>query len=510
MQADVAVDAAPVISPADSIRSRWHRTRDLLGILLFTALGFLVMGYHPGLEDDAVYLTAVKADLNPALYPYNAGFFRLQMQATQYDNWMALFVRSTGMPSAWAELFWQLVSLFLILWAVKKIGSRLFPEPTAQWGAVALVAAMFTLPVAGTALYMADQHLHPRSLATAFLLLAIWRILDKRLWQAGSLLLVACLLHPLMAAMGISFCVFLTLATVDSARGRAHRLRNSLVLIAPPGWIFEKAGPGWRQALDTRTYYYLYQWTWYEWLGAIGPLIFFLALWRLSKRRGDDRLAKVALAVFLYGVFHQALAMILLWPEWLVRATPWQPMRSLHLLYFLFVLIAGGLLGKWVLKRNAMRWAVFLILANGGMFAWQRAEFAGSEHLELPGRQTANEWLQAFNWIRENTPVNAYFALDPHSMEAPGEDYHGFRALAERSQLADAVKDAAVTTQVPELGPAWAKQVEAQTGWRSFTLADFERLKRQFGVDWALVSNPAPQGLDCLWHNGALAVCQIP
>ena len=62
-------------------------------------------------------------------------------------------------------------------------------------------------------------------------------------------------------------------------------------------------------------------------------------------------------------------------------------------------------------------------------------------------------------------------------MEAPGEDYHGFRALAERSQLADAVKDAAVVTQVPELGRVWAGQVQAEEGWRNFKLADFERLK---------------------------------
>ena len=88
---------------------------------------------------------------------------------------------------------------------------------TARDGAgVALVAAMFTLPVSGTALYMVDQHLHPRNLATAMILLAVWRILGAKRWQAVLLLLVAFLLHPLMAAMGISFCFFFTLALLDS------------------------------------------------------------------------------------------------------------------------------------------------------------------------------------------------------------------------------------------------------------------------------------------------------
>ena len=86
------------------------------------------------------------------------------------------------------------------------------------------------------------------------------------------------------------------------------------------------------------------------------------------------------------------------------------------------------------------------------MLAAQRAEFSGSQHIEWPGRAPSNPWLQAFAWIRTNTPTDAYFALDPRYLEAPGEDYHSFRALAERSQMADAIKDTAVVTQVPELG----------------------------------------------------------
>jgi hypothetical protein len=185
-------------------------------------------------------------------------------------------------------------------------------------------------------------------------------------------------------------------------------------------------------------------------------------------------------------------------------------MRYLHLLYYFMPLIAGCLLGKYLLKSSIWRWAVFLLVINAGMFAAQRELFAGSEHLELPGRSTANPWLQAFAWIRQNTPVNAYFALDPQYMAAPGEDYHSFRALAERSQLADALKDTAVVTQVPDIGPVWERQVAAQEGWSRFQLADFERLKAEFGVNWVLVSYPQPAGLACEWHNDLLTVCRVP
>jgi len=58
-----------------------------LAVLVVLALfAFAVMGYHPGLEDDAFYLAAIKRDLNPALYPHDSEFFRLQFQATTFDR----------------------------------------------------------------------------------------------------------------------------------------------------------------------------------------------------------------------------------------------------------------------------------------------------------------------------------------------------------------------------------------------------------------------------------------
>jgi len=511
-------------------------------ILLLTLAGFTVMGYHPGFEDDGIYLSAVKADLNPALYPHDSDFFRLQTQATVFDGFISGFVRITRIPVPWAELLWQLVSLYTILWAAHSIAQRLFPEQRAVWAGVALLAAMFTLPVTGTALYVADQHLHPRTMATALILLGVERTLAGRRWQACGFLLAAMAMHPIMAVFGVSFCVFLALVLTDSIYTRltsffAGGPRAKLAAAFPLTWVFEPPTPEWRRALGTRTYYFLYQWTWYEWLGAIGPLVLFWFLWRwtnadghasgarvssvsargtavLIRRTGsaqkDPLLAHFALALAINGAFQLCMAMVLLAPAGLIRITPLQPMRYLHLEYVFLVLIAGGLLGSHVLERSAWRWAVFLIIVNGGMFLSEKLLLPASEHVEFPGRTSRNPWLQAFEWIRENTPKDAYFALDPRYLEVPGEDYHSFRALAERSQLADAIKDAAVVTQVPELAPRWTGQVDAQAGWNRFELADFERLKTRFDIDWALLSYPPAARLICIWHNDQLCVCRIP
>jgi hypothetical protein len=317
------------------------------------------------------------------------------------------------------------------------------------------------------------------------------------------------------------------------------------------GWLFAPTTSGWREAVASKVYYSVYRWTWYEWLGALAPLFLFWVLWRFARqgvqrpyagaeahdhsaalaarlkscpvtkpcRTGEDavrsaacetRLARFALAVFAYGVFQQVVAMALLGPEALMRLTPFQPMRYLHLVYIFMALLAGGLLGRFVLKTKVWRWAIYLLVINGGMFLVQWEQIDDGVHLELPFMATANPWLQAFDWIRRNTPADAYFALDPRYLAAPGEGFHSFRALAERSQLADGIKDTAVVMQVPSLAPTWHEQQLAQAGWNRFEIGDFERLKTQFGVDWVLVAYPQPPGLDCRWHNNALAACRVP
>ena len=479
-------------------------------VLLFSILAFVVMGYHPGLEDDGVYLTAIKSDLNPALYPHDAQFFRVQLQATLFDKVVAAFIRLTHIPVTIAELLFQFVTILLMVLGCWCIARLLFKDVRVQWAGVALTSAMLTLPVAGTALYLADQHLHPRNIATAFVLLAVSRILADHRWQAIPLLLLAFVLHPIMAALGISFCFFLTMAMLEPVHVWLRSLRGSLAAAVPLGWIFESPTPIWHRALETRRYYFLYQWTWYEWLGALAPLLLFWLLWRIALKHGDTTLARFSLAVFVYGFFQQAVAMTILASPALVRLTPMQPMRFLHLIYFFLTLVGGCLLGKFLLKGIPWRWAVFLVMINAGMFAAQRVEFSSSPHLEFPWVRSSNPWLQAFAWIRENTPVDAYFAMDPYYLAAPGEDYHSFRALAERSQLADMEKDPSVVTQVPELGPAWQRQVDATAGWKRLNLADFKRLKAQSGVDWVIVSDPAASGLDCKWHSNPLSVCRIP
>jgi hypothetical protein len=473
----------------------------------------LVQGYHPGLEDDAFYLAAIKHNLNPALFPHDADFFRLQFQATVFDKLIALSLRWTHVPLEWGILFWQWCATFLILWGCWRISRRCFAEVHAQWAAVALVAVLLSLPVSGTGLSLTDQHLHPRALATAAILAAIVAVLEPpnngRRLLAGALLAVAFSVHAIMAAFGASYCLFLLWNPAKQTEAEPRRTAGLGALLFPLGWIFEPASDAWRQAAATRPFYFVLRWHWYEWLGVVAPLALLWWFRTLAEHRSSAVLARVAERLVYFGVFQLAVALVMLLPARLERLRPLEPMRFLHLVYLLFVLLSGGLLGRYVLKRHALRWLLLFVPLSGGMFYAQRQMYPATAHLELPGAMSRNAWVEAFRWISVNTPVVSQFALDPRYMELPGEDYHGFRALAERSVLADEVKDAGMAARVPSLAPRWLREAEAQRGWRGFQRPDFLRLKAEFGVDWVVLQVPGVDGLSCPYRNSQVMVCRV-
>lgn len=490
----------------------WNKNFILLTLLSAGAL--LVEGYHPGVEDDAVYLSAIQRRLDPRLYPHDFALFTRQMQASIFDRLIAGWARLTHIPVSFSEIAGQFLAAFFLLWGCWALARRCFSTAAGQWAGVALVGVLFTLPVAGTALYIFDQYLHPRAIATALILGAILLVLDRRFVAACAALAAAVMVHPIMGVFGVSYCAVLWIAgmrgnrPVSEPRNEATPAATVAMGIAPL-WIFEGPSAAWRQALDTRDYYFIVRWTWYEWLGAVAPIVILWAMARWARRAQRPTMARLAGCAAFFAAFQLAAACIVLLTPGLIRLTPMQPMRYLHLVYIFMALLGGGLIGEKLLRAHVWRWlALFLPLALG-MFIAQRQLFAGTEHIELPGVTSRNPWLRAFAWVRVNTPTDAYFALDPYYMQLPGEDYHSFRALAERSELADAVKDAAVATQVPDLAPVWQQQIQAAAGWQHFQKQDFLRLQQKFGVNWIVVQGAGIEGLECPYRNEAVTVCKL-
>jgi len=435
-----------------------------------------------------------------------------------FNRLIAFTIRYGHVSLSTVVFFYYILSLFLILLGCFKLARRMFNETCAQWAGVCLVASLLTIPVAGTALYIVDEYLHPRALATFAVLFALLPIFPSEapeepvgqsrlrtrdfLWMFFWVAFAA-LFHIQMAFYGALLIAFL----LFKMPRRSTPLATASII--PFHSLFEPASKGWRKAARTRTENYLALWHWYEWLGVIAPLALLAWFSRLARRHKLPRVEFLAHRLMLFGFFGLAAGLVLTTPPELERLTPYQPMRTFQMLYLLFFLIAGGFIGKWFLRNSLWRWLALFVPLCFGMFYAQHRLYPESPHIEWPGVRNPNPWVQAFLWVRHNTPENAYFALDPRFMELPGEDYHGFRAFAERSQMADVVKDPGVVSLFPQAGNAWMEQTAALSGWKHFTLRDFQRLKKQFGVSWVVVQQPGVPGLTCPYQNNAVRVCRI-
>jgi hypothetical protein len=310
-----------------------------------------------------------------------------------------------------------------------------------------------------------------------------------------------------MGALGVTYTLILWWMK------RRHFSLNIPYLLLPAALPIINLNPvpsrAYQQAVSTRSYFFLLQWEWYEWLGAIAPLFLLWLIWRSSKKEPTDAVGVMSLSLIAYGWFYIALAFVLTIPVYFQGLARLQPMRSLHLLYILMFLFFGGLLGKHVLRRQPLRWIVLLAPICVTMTVAQRQILPGSPHIEWPTKRPTNDWLLAFDWIRGNTPVDAIFAVDPQYMNK--DDQHGFLAIAERSRLADAVKDSGAVTMFPDsLTPDhWLEQLTAESGWEHLRETDFHRLKQIYGVSWVLSERSQHLNFACPYANHTVQVCRV-
>jgi hypothetical protein len=441
-------------------RSAGSKLRDGTILVLLAAAAFLVHGYHPYVEDAAFYIPAVEKALNPGLFPYGAEFFESHGALTLFPQLVAASVRLTHLPLETVLLLWQLLCVFLFLLGCWRVSRACFEEPEARWGGVGAVAALLTLPAGATTLLLLDQYLNPRSISSCATMFAVALALEER-YLAGVLVLAAAsLVHPMMPVYA---GFFLLLLWWNQRRAGAV----ALAALAPFGISLDAPTPAYHQAAMLHRWHYIQFWTIPEWLGLLAPVALFFWFARLARTHRMRNVELLSRSLLLLLLFSLAGALVLDIPPRFEALARLQPMRSMHLAYILMFLLLGGILGRFVLRRKMWRWLLVFIPLSAGAASVQLSMYRASAHLEWPGVPSRNAWVQAFVWIREHTPENAYFALDPEYLNLPGEDGHPFRPIAERSMLADIVKDGGAVSMFPSLAEKWWEQVEAQRGWFS-------------------------------------------
>ena len=473
-----------------------------LTLFALAVLAVAIHGYHPYAEDAEIYLPGVEKLLQPSLFPVGTVPFEAYVNASLFARMIAFSVRLAHLPLPYTLFAWHLGSIFLLLLGCWQLSGKCFEDVRARFGAVMLVAVLLTLPVAGTALYLMDQYVNPRNFAGFAAVFAITRTLEGKYWRAAAWLAFAAAMHPLMAAFAISFCL------VEPALKKKQIPVLAYALLPFPK-LFEPTSTAYHAAAQFHGFHYISNWHWYEVLGIIGPLPLLWWFSRIAQSRERYDMAAMCRALAIYDVVYFVAALIVSVPGRFEVLARIQPLRSLYLLYLLLIVFAGGLLAEHLLKTKLLRWGALFVPLAAGMLIAQRTLFPASAHVEFPWAAPRNEWAQAFLWISQNTPVDSRFAIDPYYMQIRGEDTIGFRALAERSRLADATKDSGSVSMFPALAEGWYGQWQAQKDWKNFQYANFLRLKELYGVNWLVLQQPQAGGLSCPYRNSVVAVCQI-
>jgi hypothetical protein len=484
--------------------------QDYSVLAALTTAAVFVHGYHLGGDDAAIYVPAIKKAADPSLFPDRTEFFMSHASLSLFPNLIGGVARLTHVPIDWVLFLFHIFSIFLLLLAARRLACLCFRNEPARWGAVALLAGVLTIPVAGTALLLMDPNITARSLSTPLILLAVERFMRARYGMAFLFLLFTLVIHPHMIIFAVVLFGFVGLARNVQVRALGDAVPATVALAAfPISFELAPAHGVYLDILHSRSYFFVSSWQWYEWLGVVAPLAILWWLARAELRGTTAEFSWMCRTLFGFGIAFTVLAVLMSIPEKLQNLGRLQPMRSFHVLYAISFILLGGLLGEYVLRTVRWRWVTLFSALSVGMWVGQMEAFPSSPHVEWPGVSYRSSWMKAFLWIRGNTPKDAFFALDPDYFRSAGEDEHGFRAVAERNALADNLKDSGAVSVFPQLAGIWKGQVDAERGWDHFHLNDFQRLAKAQGVNWVVLKRPAISGLSCPYRNENLEVCRV-
>lgn len=482
--------------------------------LLLSFAALLIHGYHPYAEDAGIYISAIKKQLDPTLYPQASEFFMLPAHWSVFTRSIAESARISHLDLAYVLLLCYIGCLFLTLLACWKIAEFCFQNQTSGLFASSLVTVTITMPAAGCALLLYDPYLTSRSISTPLVLFSLLHILKNRYFAAWLCWMLAFAFHPLMALISAFFLMLLLVARspkrLDYVCVIAAAFAISLLIVSQS---HVGVSSEYRAAVLSRSYFFLTRWAWYELFGAAAPIFFFVWIaWRYRQHPGRQSF-QISFATVVFGIGAIFAAVAVTWIPKLLPFARFQPMRAFQLIYLLFLLlpvpaVLQDIAQSWSTVQRKFAVAAMLVALGGTMYLPQRQTFPSGAHVEWPWTKTENPWQQAFAWVRANTPKDAVFALDPDYPNSSGDDRQGFRAQAERSALPDRAKDGGIAALFPEVAGEWRRSIALSAHVTNLQHQDTSEL-REAGVSWILIRRDSASQLDCPYMNSTVSVCRL-
>jgi hypothetical protein len=490
--------------------SRWLEVArsESLALLLFTPLVLLIQGYHPWSDDAAIYVAGIRKMLDPSLYRSDASFVLEHTKVSVFSHLLAQISLLFRIPLEALLLLAYLGSMYLFLYASRRLAVRLFESEHVRWTATFIAGICFTLPVAGTALFVMDPYVTARSFSTPFGMLAVVSALDRS-WKRMALWTVLTVsMHPQMGAYLIGFLTILIL--VDYGRWRSVAVTCALACLLCAGItvvsMHMPVTAAYRDAVLSRTYFFPGLWKWYEYIGLIAPLLLLGLTWA---RGGTETVTgKLAATCVLVGGCACLTAFSLVHTQGPYMLARIQLLRTFQIIYTLGLVMLGGFIGMHFMVRRRWIGISLILIAATGMYLAERQTYPTCAHIEWPGAEPVSPWEQAYVWIRNDTPRDAVFAVSPSLMKTLGDDTPGFRAITERSVLTDN-KDKGVTSLFPSIAEEWLRRQDAERGLDAISDQQREVQLHPFGVGWLLLPVRANTLFPCPYRNSIVKVCQM-
>jgi len=479
-------------------------------LVALTIAAFFLHGYHLGVEDGEIYIPAVKKLIDPALYSFGSEFFLSHGHLSLFAPLLATTARLTHLPTDWTILAWYVICLFGMIAASWMLAAACFQAARARWCSVLILVAALTMPAANTALLLMDPYMTARSFSTPLTIFALAALVERRYARAGVAVLLTAAFHPQMAVYLVFLACIMLLAERYIHSDRAVPSLAAVSLL-PGAFRLAPASGAYQEALYSRDYFFLYNWSWYHWLGMLGPLAFLV--WFSSSRLRGTRpgFARLSFVMIPFGLLSLAAGAVLSSSPRFEMFVRLQPLRTFHLITIVFLLLLGGVIGEYAAHRRLWVLPAIALPLAAGMFFVDHETYPHSHQIEWPSATSSNSWVNTMLWIRQNTPQDAVFAVDSRYFLDAGVDNHGFRSISERSALADYYKDSGVVSLFPALADEWKQMSNATYGLNHFQRQDFVALREKYpDVSWTVVHGSAPKGLNCPYEQRGYAVCLLP
>ena len=480
-------------------------------LLAISALTFLIHGYHPFADDAGLYVAGLEKLLDPTLFPVGMRFI---LSETRIESFYPLVIGVTKMLGGSltsALLLLYLLTLVAFIYGTWYVSGLITECRFCRWTAVCVAGCFFTLPVAGTSINIMEPYLGPRNIVVMLSLFTVGLTLERRWFLLGLTLVASATMHPELTIFAGSFVLVLALLEDGKVRWAVGACGLAVMMAAAlyASTVHVAASAAYQAAQQSRTYIFLSEWHWYELLGVLLPLcLLAVAALRLRLSNVAGRLCVACVLAGATSLVCSALFVHPAGPGLLARL---QMLRMFQLIYIVGVLLLGSGIGTFFANKGRGWRSVeigALAALAAAMFFVQTAAFGHSNHLELPGIKPRNAYEQAFLWIRDNTPTTAVFAADPMLVFAPGEDEQNFRAMAQRSVLAD-YKDEGLALVFPRDASNWYEQFSAQMDIARMT--DAQRVARLTppGATWMILPAGAHTAMPCPYRNRAVLVCRL-